>query len=184
MITAIKEEDIYCPKDEIQGMRLAEIRKTLLELSQKDFTLWLAQRGIVGNYGEPYKAATVAAWEHGRLQVPQKVKEAVAKETGVQYSYLNGDTNFPTKSIHNELGIKNIIAIPETPAFSDDEDIKHYIDNLCNKALFGKIFFDDIMPLLGINQDDIFDTSRAKDYFFNKFKNDVTDYIEKEKNGL
>lgn len=42
-------------------------------LSQNEFSIWLCEHGVTGRNGEPYDPKTIAAWENGRRNVPQKV---------------------------------------------------------------------------------------------------------------
>ena len=172
----------------IQGKRLKEIRK-ILGHTQESFTHWLTEHGLTGNYSEPYKAKTVAAWESGRRAIPEDVKMALSKHVKidghpVQYAYLNGDSDFITRSYGAIARMSSNIL----DSFSREVWKKASIQDLVDMAnspvnKFALILWEELLPIYNINQGDIFDMSRFCNRMYDEIGNLINRYIEEENQG-
>ncbi len=80
----------------LQGERIKSVRH-ILGLTQRSFGCWLFD---LDNFRtEPYKEATIAAWENGRRRIPERVMDIISKNISVngcnvQMEYLLGDSKY------------------------------------------------------------------------------------------
>lgn len=172
----------------VQGKRLKEVRRILGE-TQVSFAQWLNNHGLVGNYEEPYKAKTIAAWESGRRTIPDKVKMVLSQNVRidgypVQYAYLNGDSDYITQSIG--AIIKKIFERPDssqpvewTPVTGAD------IYALANKPLnkFAAVLFDELLPIYNYEKSDFWDIGRFSRAMYEEIGKLIEQYLQQEKQG-
>lgn len=175
----------------LQGKRLKEIRK-ILGKTQESFSEWLLDHGATGNYGEPYKQKTIAAWEAGRRKVPDDIKKIISdtvtiNDQKVQYAYLNGDTDFITKSvdsiIKNSKEILNTNNLPDSAEWTraSSDDIKQMEENPVNR--FADILFNKLLPLYGCERTDFFDQIRFNYTMYVEIQKLIEEFRKNEKNG-
>lgn len=175
----------------LQGKRLKEIRKILGE-TQESFSEWLAGNGVTGNYGEPYKQKTIAAWEAGRRKVPDEIKKIISdtvtiNDQKIQYAYLNGDTDFMTKSvdsiIKNSEEILNSFESPNSVEWTraSSDDIKEMAENPINR--FADILFNHLLPLYGYSRSNFFDQIRFNYTMYIEIKKLIEEFRKNETLG-
>lgn len=175
----------------LQGQRLKEIRK-ILGKTQETFTQWLADHGLFGNYDEPYKSKTVAAWESGRRVIPEEIKIALSENVAidgclVQYAYLNGDTDFITKSVG--AIIKKVFekgnSLNQASACEHGEWVAVTVDDIAENPLnqFALILFDDLLPIFNHERSEVWDVVRFNKAVFEGVGNLIEQYLQNERQG-
>lgn len=183
-------------KMKLQGERLKEAR-ALLGLSQVQFCDWLSCLGIKGNYGEPYKPPTVAAWENARRKIPDNVKQAICENLAinghnVQYAYMNGDSKYMTQAHSEYLAVNHEKAneLSERLGLGNiDKMSKIKQEILIDSAAepsddFSKILLREILPLYGLHKGEIFDKERFCEHVRDELREIIYDYLDSEEDGL
>ena len=172
----------------VQGRRLKEVRK-ILGKTQESFTQWLTDHGLTGNYNEPYKAKTVAAWESGRRAIPDDIKMVLSQNVTVdgypvQYAYLNGDTDFITQSMGAIVKRTFEILNPPQPVewkMATAEDIHDLANDPRNR--FALILLNDLLPIFNHEKNDFWDIMRFNNVMYDEIGKLIEQYLQEERQG-
>ncbi len=177
-------------KKKLQGKRLQEVRK-ILGKTQESFCEWLTDHGINGNYDEPYKQKTVAAWESGRRNVPDEIKKVLSDNVTVdgfpvQFAYLNGDTDFITQSVgaivkHSMETLHSFSKSPSEWKQATASDIQEIANSPLNK--FGLVFLNDMLPIYNHSKNDFFDIMRFNKHMYDEIGRLIEEYLQEEQQG-
>lgn len=177
-------------KKKLQGKRLQEVRK-ILGKTQVSFCDWLTEHGVTGNYDEPYKQKTIAAWESGRRNVPDEIKKVLSDNVTVdgypvQFAYLNGDTDFITQSTgaivkHAFEVTDSILKNTSNWKQATAADIKEMTDAPLNR--FGITFLNDMLPIYNHSKNDFFDIMRFNRYMYEEIGRLIEEYLQNEQQG-